>query len=222
MKKRTSDIAFDYIKDKIFKGEWSSGEKISSEKELEEEIGVGRSSIRAAVDKLVALNILEKKPGDGTYVKELDSESLLKTFLPLIAFSEGSYYEIIECRMQLDILAIGLFIENMKSEQIEELNEIHERMSKATNDINEFFELDMKFHKLIAKHSQNKTLYLINSILYNILKEFFIEQYKTVPLEKKVQDHEKLLEAIKRRDKELAISYERCNFLETMAKLKIK
>lgn len=219
MKKKASEVAFDYIKNKIFTGEWSSGDKISSEKELEENIGVSRSSIRSAVEKLVALNILAKKPGDGTYVNEIDSESLLGTFLPLIAFSEGSYYEIIECRMQLDILSIGLFIDTMTAGELERLKELHLAMKKAVDDREKFFKLDMEFHRTIAKGSKNKTLFLISSILYSILKEFFIGQYNSIPLEKKTEDHEKLLIAIERKDKNLAISYEKCNFLETMAEL---
>ena len=220
MKKKASQLALEYIEKKIFTREWTPGNKISSEKILEEEIGVSRSSIRSAVEKLVALNMLKKKPGDGTYVNKISSESLLNTFLPLIAFSETSYFEILQCRMQLDILSIELFIDNMTSKSIESLRELHLKMIDSVEDRELFIDLDMEFHKLIARESGNNTLYLISNILFSILKEFSKEQYSTVPLKEKCLHHEKLFNAIKNKNKKLAIAYEESSFLETMSHLK--
>lgn len=220
LKKKASELALEYIEKKIFTREWRPGDKISSEKILEEEIGVSRSSIRSAVEKLVALNMLEKKPGDGTYVNKIDSESLLNTFLPLIAFSETSYYEILQCRMQLDILAIDLFIDNMVSKDLKDLKNLHMGMIDSVNDRERFIELDMEFHKTIAKGSGNKTLYLMSNILYSILKEFSRDQYSEIPLEEKCLHHEKLFKAIETKNKKLAMSYEESSFLESMALLK--
>ncbi|WP_320048130.1 FCD domain-containing protein [uncultured Ilyobacter sp.] len=220
MKKKPSVLALEYIERKILTREWRPGDKISSEKILEKEIGVSRSSIRSAVEKLVGLNMLEKKPGDGTYVNIIDSESLLNTFLPLIAFSETSYYEILQCRMQLDILAIELFIDNMLPKDLNELKSLHMKMIDSVNDRERFIEFDMEFHKTIARGSGNKTLYLMSNILYSILKEFSREQYSEIPLEEKCVHHEKLFKAIETKNKKLAVSYEESSFLESMAVLK--
>jgi len=220
LKKKPSVLALEYIERKILTREWNPGDKISSEKILEKEIGVSRSSIRSAVEKLVGLNMLEKKPGDGTYVNKIDSESLLNTFLPLIAFSETSYYEILQCRMQLDILAIELFIENMLPKDLNELKSLHMKMLESVKDREKFIEFDMEFHKTIARGSGNKTLYLMSNILYSILKEFSREQYSEIPLEEKCAHHEKLYKAIETKNKKLAVSYEESSFLESMAVLK--
>ncbi len=220
MKKKATDLALEYIEQKIVSRAWKPGDKISSEKELEEEIGVSRSSIRSAVEKLVALNVLAKRPGDGTYVNSIDSDSMLNTFLPLIAFSETSYYEILQCRMKLDILAIELFIDNMTPEQLEKLRDLHLAMHKTTNNVEEFMRLDMKFHHTIAEGGGNKTLMLISDILFSILKEFSREQYVAIPLQEKCRHHERLFKAIEAKNKRLATSYEEASFLENMEAIK--
>jgi DNA-binding FadR family transcriptional regulator len=220
LKKKASELALEYIENKIFKREWTPGNKISSEKILEEEIGVSRSSIRSAVEKLVALNMLEKKPGDGTYVNKINSESVLNTFLPLIAFSETSYFEILQCRMQLDILAIDIFVDNMTSEAIERLRQLHLQMVNSVDDRENFINLDIEFHKTIAKGSGNNTLFLISNILFSILKEFSKDQYSTIPLKEKCLHHEKLFKAIESKNKKLAMAYEESSFLESMLLLK--
>ena len=220
MKKKASELALEYIENKIFTREWTPGNKISSEKILEEEIGVSRSSIRSAVEKLVALNMLIKKPGDGTYVNKINSESLLHTFLPLIAFCETSYFEILQCRMQLDILSIELFIDNATPKEIKHLKRLHLKMIDSVDDREEILNLDIEFHKTIAKGSGNTTLYLISNILFSILKEFSRDQYSSIPLSEKCLHHEKLFTAIESRNKKLAVAYEESSFLESMSSLK--
>jgi DNA-binding FadR family transcriptional regulator len=220
LKKKPSVLALEYIERKILTREWTPGNKISSEKILEKEIGVSRSSIRSAVEKLVGLNMLVKKPGDGTYVNKIDSESLLNTFLPLIAFCETSYYEILQCRMQLDILAIRLFIDNMTSEDIDSLRQLQLQMVNSVDNREHFIDLDIEFHKIIAKGGGNTTLYLMSNIIFSILKEYSKDQYSAIPLEEKCKHHEKLLKAIENKNKKLAIAYEESSFLETMSHLK--
>ena len=220
MKKKASELALDYIKNKILNKEWVPGDKISSESLLGEEIGVSRSSVRSAVEKLVALNMLDKKPGNGTFVNKVSSDSMLNTFMPLIAFSETSYYEILQCRMQLDILAIELFIDNMTPEDLEVLRSLHLEMYNSVDDRDRFIDLDMEFHKTIASGGGNKTLKLMSDMLFSILKEFSGDEYSTIPLEEKCRHHEKLFKAIENKNKRLATSYEESSFLESMEQIK--
>lgn len=46
------------------------GDKLPNENELSEELGVSRTTLREAVNNLVAQNVLEKKRGKGTFVVE--------------------------------------------------------------------------------------------------------------------------------------------------------
>ena len=46
---------FEYIQEKIENGTWSEGEKIESELEMSEKLGVSRVTVRNAVHQLVAL-----------------------------------------------------------------------------------------------------------------------------------------------------------------------
>ncbi len=220
MKKRATEQALEYIEKKIITRQWKPGDKISSEKELEEAIGVSRASIRSAVEKLVALNVLAKRPGDGTYVNAINSASMLHTFMPLIAFSGTSYYEILQCRMRLDLLAIELFIDNMTPAHLEKLRELHQSMYQSTEDIEQFISLDMEFHHTIAEGGGNKTLLIMSDMLFSILKEFSRDQYAATPLLEKCRHHERLFKAIEAKNKKLATSYEEASFLENMEAIK--
>ena len=62
-------IAGTLMKD-IFLGALPPGARLSPEKRLAEEVGADRGSLRVALKQLEAMNALEIRQGDGTYVKD--------------------------------------------------------------------------------------------------------------------------------------------------------
>ena len=59
-----------YFKENIVSGAWKVGEKIPSENQLTETLGVSRASVRTAIQQMVGLGILESRHGKGTYVMD--------------------------------------------------------------------------------------------------------------------------------------------------------
>lgn len=58
----------EYIKTKIYKGDWLIGDNLPSQRKLAESFGVNRSTIVSAIAELTALGILDSKIGKGTIV----------------------------------------------------------------------------------------------------------------------------------------------------------
>ena len=57
-----------YFKQKIESGEWKVGEKIPSENQLTQMLGVSRASVRSAMNQLIGIGVLESVHGKGTYL----------------------------------------------------------------------------------------------------------------------------------------------------------
>ena len=66
--KRISDLVFEQLRDLIFKGRIKPGEQLMIERELAENLGVSRPTVREAINKLVALRLIEHRQGQGTFV----------------------------------------------------------------------------------------------------------------------------------------------------------
>lgn len=64
---KVSEKVYDFIIDKIRSKEWLPNTKIMTEKELCEELNVSRVAVRQASDKLVAIGLLKKCQGAGTF-----------------------------------------------------------------------------------------------------------------------------------------------------------
>lgn len=76
----------EYLGNNISSGKWQESDRIPSEIELTETLGVSRGSVKKAIAKLVDEGILEQIQGKGTYVKAQDITFPL--FEGLISFSE--------------------------------------------------------------------------------------------------------------------------------------
>lgn len=222
MKKTAIDIAYEYIEKMIIKGEWKAGDKITPEVRLAEELGISRVSVRSAIEKLVALNILSKKRGGGSFVNKIDEGTYLNNLIPFMAISGSSYHEILEYRSYMDVLAVELFIKNANKENKENLQSIFNKM-KINHGGEEFFLLDMDFHQEIASGSQNKMLSKVNQIIFNILKYNYTEEYHKLPPTERIEEHKKILDAILDRDIEMAKLSTKLHILRSLKDLdKIK
>ena len=58
------------------RGELRAGQRLPAERDLAVQLALSRPSLREAIRALIALNILESRHGEGTFVSSLDPELL--------------------------------------------------------------------------------------------------------------------------------------------------
>lgn len=134
---------FEQLKDQIITGKWQPGYKIPSENQLVDILNVSRITIREALQALVALDLLEKKRGQGTFVKNSFSESFFVSLLPLIQFDRSQAAYMHEYRKIVEAMGTepGLYYHEKIIQAIEEKDR-----KKARN--------------LMKKHLENNEKYL--------------------------------------------------------------
>jgi GntR family transcriptional regulator len=81
------------IREKVRSGDWPPGQPIPSERELSEQYGISRMTVRQSVSALVNEGLLFREQGRGTFV---DRPKIAQQLLRLTGFSED-----IEARQQL-------------------------------------------------------------------------------------------------------------------------
>jgi GntR family transcriptional regulator len=74
------------LEEKILSGKWKAGERVMSENEIAAKYQVSRVTARQAIEKLVAKNILYRRPGKGTFVSE---QGLAYGFSTMLSFSRS-------------------------------------------------------------------------------------------------------------------------------------
>ena len=207
-KKLISDQVFDLLKESITSGDMKPGDKLPSEIELSKKFGVSRPSVKAAVDKLKAVGLIESRAGDGTYVKKYSLAEYLSNF-PDWALKEDNIEQLLELRHAIDSASLALAIQRANAEDIRLLSDLCRQMIEAAarGAYEETARFDFAFHMQICKASRNRYFQMIYEMIENVIKEqirIFSQNYlRAKEGMSYVDDHAVLLEAIRQKDYEM-------------------
>jgi GntR family transcriptional regulator, transcriptional repressor for pyruvate dehydrogenase complex len=204
------EVVFKKIQDDIIHGKWKPKMKIPSENELSKELNVARVSVREAIEKMVALGILEKRHGKGTYIKQLDPSISFNSLVPsiILEINKDTAIEIQELRLSLDVGSAKLCAEKRDANDIKRLEEIYEKMAANIKDIDRFIYFDALFHRAIAEGTKNRIYKKLYDILYDLFEyhQKKIANREGLPIVA-LRMHKKILNAIIEKDEFSAAKY---------------
>lgn len=189
-------FAYEAIKGKILNGELKTGEPIV-ERRLCEELGVSRTPIRAAFTELSKDGLVDIVDGRGVFVSKIRFEDMI---------------EVYDIREALECMSVSLLTERVTPEELAHLEEIVERMKPLTG--SEFMALDMELHITMAKYSKNKRLAQNVNVIYSPIRLMAATaQNDPVLCSSALKEHLEILEAIKKRDVDVAVQTMRRHIL---------
>ena len=197
------------IQNLIKEGKLKSGDKLPPERILAEKLGVSRPPLREAISALEILGIIESRGGKGNFIKNTFNSTSYAQRLKELE-KEESPFELLEARKVVETEIAGLAAEKASSEDIKEIEEALDEMRNALNDTPRAMEFDRQFHVAIAKAAHNSILFQMMNFLADGLKESLWVNIKEKSWalpghpQKYLEEHTKLLEAIKNGDKKLA------------------
>ena len=126
----------DRLTEAIVSGELKPGDRIPTEMELAEQMGVARNSIREAVKILVYIGVLEIRRADGTFVCDGFSESLIDPMVYGIILNQQNEQELNELRTMIESGVMRLAIEKASDKELAELMDKAGYQFSSANSIN--------------------------------------------------------------------------------------
>ena len=146
------------------------GDKIPTEAEMAESMGVGRNSIREAIKILVYLGVLEIRRAEGTFVCEGFSESMIDPMIyGIILDKEDSYENLMELREMIEVGVLQLAMAKVQEEELQSLKEKLEHMETAIkagpDNVESAFWADNEFHDAICNIGKNPLVNKINQVV---------------------------------------------------------
>ena len=140
----------------IKSGMWEPGTKIPSEKELAETFSVSRNSVREAIKTLNNMNILESRPGQGTFLSKDAIRYILSSELIDEGYRDATLTEITEIRALLEAQSAYWAAARATDEELEELKEILVQAKKSmSGTMQEQDSVHFLFHETIVKLAKN-------------------------------------------------------------------
>jgi GntR family transcriptional regulator, transcriptional repressor for pyruvate dehydrogenase complex len=178
---KLSDIVSKTLTNYILESDLKPGDRLPSESELTEKLGIGRTSVREGIRQLEAVELLTCRQGYGVILNKVTLSMLFPANqkIPLADFmtlSKKEIMDLMELRLLIELDACRLAAANIQPEGLEKLHALIDEMDKNIRDPKAFIIPDMKFHKEIAVVSGN----VIYPRIFDIISELFRKQQAVV------------------------------------------
>ncbi|MCX8022541.1 MAG: FadR family transcriptional regulator [Syntrophorhabdaceae bacterium] len=169
-----SEEVFDQIKSAIIEGKLKPGEKLPTEKELMNALGVSRVPIREALKLLANMGFVETRQGGGTYVKAILTERVKDPLNYIIEEDEEKLFDLLEVRMEIETMSAYYAAQRATEEEIASLERIiEETKAYVEKGRKPPTTLDANFHIVLAQCSHNVIRAHLLHTIYEIFSGYF-------------------------------------------------
>jgi DNA-binding FadR family transcriptional regulator len=151
-----SRLVAEQILDHVRGGTLKSGDQLPTEKELMNQLGVGRSSVREGLQILATLNLIESRPGAGTFVRIPKPSEQLQPELLGALMCNSHALELLEARQMIEPAAVRLACIRATEPELDRIDALlneHARLLKEGEAVHEHA---ARFHVLLAESSHNQ------------------------------------------------------------------
>lgn len=189
------------IKLMIGEGRLKSGDQLPPERDLAEKFVVSRTSVREALRALESLGLVEIRPGEGTFVRQVSVEALIEPLALVMLSQREAIGELFEARRLLEPSIAGLAARRATPDEIHEMERILDDQSKEIAAGRTGIAQDAQFHAAIGTAAHNRAITRLVHAIMDLLTQSREESLNTPGRpERSHQDHRRILEAIARRD----------------------
>lgn len=166
------EVIEEKLRELIASGELPAGERLPNEPELARRLGVARSSVRTALQRLEVLRVVEVQRGRGWFVRRTPVSEPHGDFVDWISGRRFRIGELLEVRMALEGMAVSLAAARADAGRIDDIAKLSSDHRGAQSDIDELVRTDEAFHEAIVKASGNELLLANYRMLVGELAEF--------------------------------------------------
>ena len=184
--------AYLLIRDQIVTLRLAPGSVIG-EAQLRQELGLGRTPIREALQRLAHENLVTFVPHRGTFVSDINLTDL---------------HRLTEVRTELEGYAARLAAERATAPDRAQMKALITELGAGDeSDVHNLMRLDQRIHRLVYQGTRNAFLQAMLEELFNLsLRIWFLGLDRGVRLKEAVEEHRQLLDAIVSRDAQRAES----------------
>jgi DNA-binding FadR family transcriptional regulator len=189
----------------IVGGQLRPGEFLPPQRELAARLGVGASTMREAVQTLIAVGLLQSHPGKGTWVREDSGIGLIHPEAVKARLGELNAKSLAEARSVVEVALTELAATRATAEDLARIRAAMAALRENATDLPAFIRADFEFHLAIADAGHNELL----AQFYHLTRTLFKEvSYELISLpnvqQESIEIQAAVLKAIEARDPQKA------------------
>lgn len=171
------EVIEEKLRELIESGALPPGERLPNEPELARRMGVARSSVRTALQRLEVRRVVEVRRGRGWFVRRQPADQMPGDFMEWISERRFRLGELVEVRMALEGMAASLAAARATEGEIDDIAKLSKDHVSAFADADELVRTDEAFHDAIFRASRNELLLATYRMLVPELTEWRRRSY---------------------------------------------
>ena len=200
-----AELVVGQVRGLIERGEVRAGDRLPPERDLAQQLGVSRPSVRSGLKSLAAMGVVQIRQGAGTFITGgppvLGSEPL-RFLAALHGFSRAQMFE---ARLVLEVSVAGLAAERAAPDKLMVISDEATGMFASLDEPELFLEHDIRFHQAVAAAAGNP---ILASVVGMVAKMFYELRHHSIHTAKDLklaaEEHRAIYQAIRARDAERA------------------
>lgn len=190
------------------RGAYAPGDRLPTEEELAQQLGVSRTAVREALAALRLTGIVSSRAGAGTFVQYVPTSPLGAQVVTILK-EQASPSEMIEARRAMEEGVTKLAAWRAEAADLKLLDSVLGLMEQAAarHDYQAYLRLNKEFHMTIARATHNRAVMHTMEALLQYMDEplwqqFRIDYYEAdgSRIDRSLAVHRRIVEAIRRKD----------------------
>jgi DNA-binding FadR family transcriptional regulator len=208
--RRTFEEICDRIRARLASGELKPGDKLPAERELAQQLGVGRNALREALRSLEIAGILELRKGvkGGAFIRSGDTARMDAVVQDMFSLGSITVEELAEARVHVQDLVVRLACERATEADFAALEANIDRTEEmtASGRFLDRVECSREFYRLLGAATHNAVLAMTLQSITEILMQFVYSRVANggKPTPRLVAKRREFLQALRARDREQA------------------
>ena len=196
-KQSIPDSVSKQIQQLIAKRKLKAGDKLPSQRDLAEQLGVGRPAIREALKRLEAMGIVKVQHGKSSTIEKVDLSTIMGNVSNLLELAPIDVLQLLEAKEIIEFKCSELASQRATEKDLTEMKGYLEEMEKNKKNPKVHAEADYLFHFTIVKAAGNP--FIIEIMIEKAIEETAIED-DLIGRERAMRYHRSLYRAIRQKD----------------------
>ncbi|MDR3496705.1 MAG: FadR/GntR family transcriptional regulator [Ancalomicrobiaceae bacterium] len=220
-----SQRAVEALLDHILTQDLKPGTTLPAVATLAESLGVSRPVVRESLNALRALGIVEIANGKKAVIRDLNNGVLRVYFGRALQIVDDSVRDVMDVRVGIETRAAALAARNRSERDVDALKDTLEQMQRSLGDASLLSLHDSAFHLAVAEASGNRLIFHIVESLQSAMRNAAYQGVRSISeiasLNRIIDEHTRLIEAIEARQEERAAELMRDHLGNAMRRMGI-
>ena len=155
----------------IAKKQLKAGDKLPSQRDLAEQLGVGRPAIREALNRLEAMGIVKIRHGKSSTIEKVDLNTIMGNLGSMLQLAPADVLQLLEAKEIIESKCTELAAERATEEDLAQMKDFLDSMERDKDNPSAHAEADFLFHFTIVKAAGNPFIVEIMKVLSKMIQK---------------------------------------------------